>query len=39
LWVRIPPGCLEVTCPEYLKCPKVAKIYHVAGGCTKLTFW
>jgi hypothetical protein len=39
LWVWIPSACLEVTCREYVRCPKLVKIYHVAGGCTKLTFF
>ena len=38
LRIRIPPGCLEVTCREYVKCPSLVKIYHVARGCTKLIF-
>jgi hypothetical protein len=38
LWFRIPSACLEVTCREYVRCPKLVKIYHDAGGCTKLTF-
>jgi len=38
LRIRIPPGCLDVTCRVYVKCPTLVKIYHVAGRYTKLTF-